>query len=146
MSAALVGLRAASRRRVSAIKSATIAVINRRTASPIRRPQLQIRMRLAAASWKIGAGQRNCEQVLGSEEAGAQTIVDIVIHVGDIVGERGDLRLRSGMGGKLQIPWKIRDRFGKACAVLRPAPSSGPLCFTNPSSVSQVRLRPSKAA
>ena len=37
------------------------------------------------------------------EQAGAQPIVDVVVVVGDVVAQRGDLRLRPGMAAELEV-------------------------------------------
>ncbi len=50
-----------------------------------------------------GADERQIGEVLHAEELGAQTIVDVVIVVGDVVGERRNLRLGRGPGRQLEI-------------------------------------------
>ena len=44
------------------------------------------------------AGERHVHQVGDFEQAGAQTVLNVVIVVGDVVGEGRDLRLGSGEG------------------------------------------------
>ena len=76
------------------------------------------------------------------EQPGAQAVVDIVVVIGDVVGQGGDLRLGAGPARKLEIV--ARDVFGDRSRASRR--SIGPLCLTVPSSVSQVRLSPSNPA
>ncbi|PAV72329.1 hypothetical protein WR25_08953 [Diploscapter pachys] len=68
---------------------------------------------------------RHREQLVERQQPGAQAVVDVVVVVSDIVGDRGDLRLQAGVAG--QPGWR-----------------TGPLCLASPSSISHVRLRPSK--
>ena len=66
-------------------------------------------------------------------------------HVGDVVGERRDLRFRRRPRARdLQAPPALRCG-GTTLRDAPPAvaPVTGPLCLASPSSVSQVRLRPS---
>ena len=83
-----------------------------------------------------------------AEQAGAQAVVEIVVVVGDVVGDRGRPAPRPARTSA-KIKRSCRGRpAAMACAARAPrrghAPVSGPLCLTRPSSVSQVRLRPSK--
>ena len=48
------------------------------------------------------AHHRQRHEVVDGEEAGPQAVVDVVIVVGDVVAERGDLRLRAGIGGEFE--------------------------------------------
>ena len=93
------------------------------------------------------ADQRQVAQVGDLEQAGAQAVVDVVVVVGDVVAQRRDLRLGPGMAVELEIVVAAifddrRRQVGQRAAAL----SSGPLCLTAPSSVSQVRLRPLNSA
>ena len=81
-----------------------------------------------------GADQRHVGEVGERDEAGAEGVVDVVGVVGDVVGDGGDLGLEAGVGVR------ARGR-GRAAAA-----TTGPLCLRMPSSVSQVRLRPSCSA
>src|SRR5690606_39420594 len=47
--------------------------------------------------------QRQPGQVVDREQAGAQSVVEIVVAVRDVVGERGDLRLGARVGPQLEI-------------------------------------------
>ena len=99
------------------------------------------------------ARQRHGGDVVEIEQFGAQPVVDVVGVVGDVVGEGGDLRLDARKAPQLQIlqPRIVQDGLGDAVLAVgaerrcHRASVSGPLCLTRPSSVSQVRLRPSKA-
>ena len=50
-----------------------------------------------------GPDQRHLREIGDGEQAGAQPVVDVVIVVGDVVGERGDLRLGRGIGAEREI-------------------------------------------
>src|ERR1043165_5690188 len=90
--------------------------------------------------------QRHLGQIGDGEKAGAQPIFDIMIVVRDVIGERGDLSLEARPTVQLPID-RIFGGVGGGGAGLRGGgPKSGPLCLTTPSSVSQVRLRPSNSA
>ena len=95
--------------------------------------------------------QRLLLEVGERKQAGPQPVLQIVAIIGDVVGDRGGLRLQAGKGCELQVlaSWIGADRVGQppaACGRSPPAAStSGPLCLTSPSSVSQLRLSPSKA-
>ena len=99
------------------------------------------------------ADQRHRLEVVEREQAGAQAVVDVMGVIGDVVGDGRDLRLERGKAPELQIvvrdcnrkcrrECRARDSDQPACP-LRSV--SGPLCLTMPSSVSQVRLSPSKS-
>ncbi len=49
------------------------------------------------------ADDRNRGDVVERKQVGAQAVVDVVGVIGDVVGERGDLRFRAGKGPQLQI-------------------------------------------
>ncbi len=49
------------------------------------------------------ADQRHLAKVVDAEQAGAQAVVDVVVVVGDVVGQRGDLRLRAGIRLQFQV-------------------------------------------
>ena len=73
------------------------------------------------------------------EEAGAQAIVDVVRVIGDVVGDRGRLRLEARMEAQIQMLQLIIARIeaGTPRAWYRSAgapdaSSSGPLCLTRP--------------
>ena len=51
--------------------------------------------------------QRHVGEIGDREEAGAQPVVDVVVVVGDVVGERGDLRLGPRIGVDAQIMARI---------------------------------------
>ena len=50
--------------------------------------------------------QRHIGEILDREQPGPEPVVDIVIVVGDVIGERGDLRLGAGMYPEVQ--WPVR--------------------------------------
>ena len=85
---------------------------------------------------------------------GAQAVVDVVGIIGDVVGDGAGLRLGARKTRELEvvaqrsIPRSPRDaaRGWRPTVARRRRRASGPLCLTRPSSVSQVRLRPSKSA
>ena len=56
-----------------------------------------------ATSFRIAPTKGDIPQVVDGEQTRAQPIVHVVIVVGDIVRQRGDLGLRAGMGVKLQV-------------------------------------------
>ena len=68
--------------------------------------------------------QRHVGQIGDREQPGAQPVVDIVVVVGDVVGERGNLRLRASIGIEPQILTRIvfgdrrRQRHFKRSVVL----------------------------
>ena len=66
--------------------------------------------------------------------------------VGDVVGERRDLRFRRRPGVELQASPLRAALHATSATAPAFAPPRGPLCLASPSSVSHVRLRPSKAA
>ena len=74
------------------------------------------------------------------EDAGAQAVVDVVIVIGDIVGDRRDLRLEARPAAELE-----RRKPRSASAIAQLGAATGPLCLARPSSVSQLRLSPSKS-
>ena len=80
-------------------------------------------------------------QLVEDEEAGAQAVIEIVVAVGDVVGDRRELRLQPAAGGQSHPPGQRMLGHGR-----RRRRGSGPLCLTRPSSVSEVRFRPSKSA
>jgi hypothetical protein len=49
------------------------------------------------------ANDRHLGEIVEPEQARAIAVVDVVVVVGDVVGERGGLRLERGVGGKLEI-------------------------------------------
>ena len=100
------------------------------------------------------AQERDLGEIVEREQVGAQPVVDVVGVIGDVVGDRGDLRLGAGEAPQLEVlqPAVVEDRLRHAALAVAPdrlcraRSVSGPLCLTRPSSVSQVRLSPSKAA
>ncbi len=99
------------------------------------------------------ADQRHIAQVIDGKEPGTQAIIEVMGVVGDIVGNCRNLRLRRGMAREIErelsIEFGNRERNAlRAVAAdgLAHGETSGPLCFTRPSSVSHERLRPSKPA
>ena len=53
------------------------------------------------------ADQRQLDQFVEIEQAGTKPVVDIVIVIGDIVGDRRDLRLEAGPAVELEVPFGI---------------------------------------
>ncbi len=144
-SATLAGRACAMRRCVSPIRSSIN--VARSTAARSRRsavPTSSVAISLSRSATTCGPDQRRVDQIVQREQVRTQAIVDVVIHIGDVVGQRGDLRFQPRPGRKIERPArsKRRDRARQRCAPL----DSGPLCLTRPSSVSQVRLSPSKSA
>ena len=112
--------------------------------------RLDVRMILVDAAQDV-ADQRHRRKVIDAEHLRPQPVVDVVRVVGDVVGDRARLRLGARIAPQLEIVGAAI--FGDAArqvafavpldrAAVRSV--SGPLCFTSPSSVSKVRLRPSK--
>ncbi len=95
--------------------------------------------------------ERHLAKVLDGKEARPQAVVDVVGVIGDVVRDRRRLRLASGMSRKAEILQRVvfedcernAPRAHSARSARPVASMSGPLCLTRPSSVSQVRLRPS---
>jgi hypothetical protein len=81
---------------------------------------------------------RHREQLVERQQPGAQAVVDIVIVIGDVVGDRRDLRLKARPTIELERKGRIGLGQRPLGAVI------GPLCLASPSSVSQVRLSPSQ--
>ena len=83
--------------------------------------------------------QRQLEQLVDVEQAGAKPVVDVVIVIGNVVGNRGDLRFEAWPASELEIPFGIGlgHRPGRR--------GDGPLCLASPSSASQLKLSPSKS-
>ena len=115
---------------------------------------LEPRMEIVDLAEQSG-GEWNGGAELGDrKQAGAQAVVDVVGVVGDVVGDRGRLRLEAGVAGEIErltlVVAKDRGRNAVAPGIARPgapeASSSGPLCLTSPARVGWVRLSPSKAA
>jgi len=50
------------------------------------------------------ARQGRGQKILNGEDTGAQTVIDIVTDIGDIVGQRRQLRFQPRPAGKLQRP------------------------------------------
>ena len=50
------------------------------------------------------AGQRRLCQFGEGDKAGTQAVVQVVVEIGDVVGQRGQLRLQSRPGRQLQRP------------------------------------------
>ena len=51
----------------------------------------------------MAAGQRDLARLVEGEQAGAQPVVDVMGVVGDVVGDRGGLRLRRRRSSKPQV-------------------------------------------
>ncbi len=69
-----------------------LALVGREPRMPLRDPGPQ------------PGDQRQLNQLANVEEPGAQSVVDVVIVVSDIVGDRRDLRLEPGPARKLEVP------------------------------------------
>ena len=65
---------------------------------------------------------RQCDgsKLIEAEQVGAQTVVDVVSVVGDVVGNRCDLRLQARKAPELEIlpPIVVRNRFGDAVGAI----------------------------
>ena len=123
------GASAASRRPVSATTSSIKSPISRRTNSCTSRSLIE--PRIGGADFADDAArQRHGGDVIEGEQFGAQPVVDVVGVIGDVVGDRGDLRLDAGEAPQLQIlqPRIIQDRRRHAVlavAAERPAVAVG---------------------
>ena len=94
-----------------------------------------------------GPASGTSTEIVERDEPGAQAVVEVVGVVGDVVGERRHLRLRRRPSCELErAPVLQATRHLARTAVSVGPPASGPLCLARPSSVSQVRLSPSKPA
>ena len=89
--------------------------------------------RATASCWR--ANRRDAAQLVERDQAGAQPVVDVVVVVGDLVGEVRDLRLEPGC---------VRSR--KRCPTLAElrARCAREQCLRMPSRVSKVRFSPRK--
>src|SRR5512143_1775079 len=63
---------------------------------------------------KRARGDRHLDEIGEGEEGGTVAVIDVVVVIGDVVGERGDLSLDRRISGKLEIlPRAIsKDRLG----------------------------------
>ena len=110
--------RSATRRRVSAIRSSTMQA-DQPAHRFVDQPR-QLDAGIAPAHLvEHRADQRHVAQIVDAEQAGAQAVVDVVVVVGDVVGERGDLRLGAGVGVELQVMVRGRIRRSPAAAAGR---------------------------
>ena len=123
---------------VSSSTSLTIRPIWSRTSSGTSRACLDVGIAGRGPRAHRRGDQRHLEQLLEREQAGAQAVVDVVIVVGDVVGDRRHLRLEARPAAPDRAG--IRSRPRPAPRADRP---TGPLCLASPSSVSQLRLSPS---
>ena len=89
------------------------------------------------------ADETDAGDVVQFEQAGAQPVVDVVSVIGDVVGDRGGLRLGAGKERQLQRKQRVEFEDVRIDRRFEARPVSGPLCLTSPSSVSQVRSSPS---
>src|SRR5262249_25885352 len=53
-------------------------------------------------------------EIIQREQAGPQSVIDVVGVVGDIVGKRGELRLGAGKAPKLEVVGVVADRLRQA--------------------------------
>ena len=62
--------------------------------------------------------QRHLPEIVDPEQAGAQSIVDVMGIIGDVVGNRSDLRFQRGIAPQLQIIGltEFRDAAGMPCS------------------------------
>ncbi len=121
--------------RVSASRSSVIRPICSRTSSGTsRRRALMPRPARRDRRPALRRERHRCGDVLDAEQPGADAIVEIVIVIGDIIGERRDLRFQPGMAGEIERPGGIglrhrpgrHDRSGHyAWRGPRASPSSG---------------------
>ncbi len=101
-SAAVPGLSAATRRPVSAITSSIMRVISRRTSLVHAPARLDARILRVDLAHDV-ADDRHRGDVVEREQVGAQAVVDVMGVVGDVVGERRDLRFGAGLRPQFQI-------------------------------------------
>ena len=126
----------------------------RRTSSCTSRGAVELRMFAGECLASMSRHQRHRREVVELEKFRAQPVVDVVGIVGDIVGDRGGLRFGAGVSPEVEVQrlrQSLRSTGGTPLLAIARRPGcrsrsvSGPLCLTSPSSVSQVRLRPSKS-
>ena len=62
--------------------------------------------------------QRDAGKIVEREQLGAQAVVDVMGVIGDVVGDRGDLRLRAGKAPQLEscLAMKSRMACGTPCS------------------------------
>ena len=71
-------------------------------------------------------GQRRFTQVGDGENTGAQAVIDVMVGVGDVVGQRRQLRLDPRPGGNVQRPARV-ETFNRASQFLAAAQARLPL-------------------
>ena len=98
-SSAEVGAAAPSRRTLSAITSSIIRPIRRRTSSCVSRAGSMPGILLAHLAQQA-ADHRHLREVGEREQLGAQPVVEVVRVIGDVVGDRRDLRLGARRGSR----------------------------------------------
>ena len=89
------------RRRDSSTRSTTSALMTRRIVSCCRRGGGTSRLARRRLRQRL-ADHRQMREVGRLEQLRAQAVVEVVAVIGDVVGQRGDLRLRRGIGVQRQ--------------------------------------------
>jgi hypothetical protein len=84
---------------------------------------------------------RQFGEFIGRKQLRPQAVMEVVVVVGHVIGQRRHLRLGAGMGVQFEI-------MTVAIGGERPGIGSdtGPLCLAIPSRASQVRFKPSNSA
>ena len=98
---------------------------------------------------RIGAASGCSSRSARSKQAGPQAILHVVAVIGDVVGDRGGLRLEAGEAMRAPDPaapgrrgWRTAAAAGMRPIAVPRHRASGPLCLTSPSSVSQREVQP----
>ena len=99
------------------------------------RRQLRDSAAWTASYWR--ANSAHLAQVVERDQPGAQAVVDVVVVVGDLVGEVGDLRFER----RLRVRSRKRSPSSPSSRALR-----AEQCLRMPSRHSKVRLRPGNPA
>ena len=117
------------------MRSVTSVLIMRRTVSWITRRSAMSGMGLAHP-FNVPRQQRHLFELFQRDQPGTQAVIDIMVVVGDLVGEVGDLRLQRGTA---IVQEALADVAQLRCVVCEQ-------CLRMPSRVSKHRFSPSNAA
>ena len=63
---------------------------------------LEARIEIVDLAEQSGGEWNGCAELGDRKQAGAQAVVDVVGVVGDVVGDRGGLRLEAGVAGEIE--------------------------------------------
>ena len=100
------------------------------------------RAALASDAARSAASPRSSSRL---KSPACSAVVHVVVVVGDVVGERGDLGLGRGPAVEPQVVVGVELGDRRSRTARSSLSVTGPLCLMTPSSVSQVRFRPVEA-